>query len=131
VAAISFSDKSENKDFKFYHNIFVGKDSLIKGRDILGGSKFTGNDWWSIDSKFKAWGINNFKQWAIKFNQEQKNGKIVGMNINPVFKKPDLTKMTEAGQMPSFKGYQFSKESVLKKKFGGDLKQTLLNEIIY
>jgi len=131
VAAISFSDKSENSGFEFYHNIFVGKDSLIRGRDILARCKFTGNDWWSIDGKFKAWGIDNFKKWAIKFGQEQKKGKIVGLNIKPAFKNPDLTKLTDAGQIGRLQGYQFSKVSMLKKRFGGDLKQTLLNESMY
>jgi hypothetical protein len=115
VAAISFSDKSENNGFEFYHNIFVGKDSLIKGRDILGKCKFQGNDWWSIAKGFNAWGINDFKTWAVKFNQEQNNGRISGLNINPRFKNPGSATMTSASQIKSFTGYELPKDSKLKK----------------
>ena len=48
VAAISFSEKSLNNGFDFYHNIFVGRDALVIGRDSLGKCRFTGNDWWSL-----------------------------------------------------------------------------------
>ena len=106
VAAISFSDKSENKDFDFYDNIFVGKDSLIKGKDILGNCNFTGNDWWSIDSQFNAWGLKDFKTWAIKCGKEQKNGRIVGTNIAPKFKNPGNAALTTAAQIKSFGGYK-------------------------
>ena len=121
VAAISFSDKSENGGFEFYHNVFVGKDSLIKGRDLLGKCKFEGNDWWSLKSGFNAWGIKSFKSWAVKYHQERKNGKLIGFNINPKFNQPDLTKFTAINQLHSFPGYQFSKSSALKNLFGGNL----------
>ena len=121
VAAISFSDKSENSGFNFYHNVFVGKDSLIKGRDILGKCKFSGNDWWSLDSRFNAWAMKSFRAWSVKFNKERKNGKVIGFNIDPKFKNPDLTRFTEVRQLNFFSGYQFSKWSALKKHFGGNL----------
>ena len=121
VAAISFSDKSENSGFSFYHNVFVGKDSLIKGRDILGKCKFSGNDWWSINSGFNAWGVKSFKTWTVKFNKVRKNGKITGFNIDPKFKNPDLTRFKDDRYLNFFSGYQFSKWSELKKYFGGNL----------
>ncbi|BAU55876.1 right-handed parallel beta-helix repeat-containing protein [Mucilaginibacter gotjawali] len=121
VAAISFSDKSENGGFDFYHNVFVGKDSLIKGRDILGKCKFEGNDWWSLKSGFNAWGIKSFKAWTIKYHQERKNENLIGWNINPDFINPDLRAFKEIGKLNSFRGYLFSKKSTLKKHFGGNL----------
>ncbi len=120
VAALSFSDKSENGGFDFYNNIFVGKDSLIKGKDKLGKCRFTGNDWWSIDSKFNAWGIKDFKTWATQFNQEQKDGKITGLNINPPFKKPGTATMTSYRQVPYYKGYHLPAKSELKKLITGN-----------
>ncbi|MDR3694394.1 right-handed parallel beta-helix repeat-containing protein [Mucilaginibacter sp.] len=121
VAAISFSDKSENGGFDFSHNVFVAKDSLIKGRDILGKCRFEGNDWWSLQSGFNAWGIKSFKAWAMKYQQEKKNRRLTGFNIDPKFNEPDLTRFTAVSQLHSFPGYQFSKSSALKKHFGGDL----------
>jgi hypothetical protein len=121
VAAISFSEKSLNSGFDFYHNIFVGKDSLLIGRDILGKCKFTGNDWWSLASGFNIKGIKTLAAWAKKTGQEQKKGKIVGLNINPKFKNQDMTKLTNVRQAHLFTGYRFSEGSALKKPFGGDL----------
>jgi hypothetical protein len=115
VAALSFSDKSENNGFRFYHNIFVGKDSLIKGRDILGNCKFTGNDWWSLQDGFNAWGQKDIKAWTIKFKQEQENNKMIGLNLNPGFKKPGHAKMTSADQIALDKSYQLPEGSKLKK----------------
>jgi hypothetical protein len=123
VAALSFSDKSENDGFDFYHNIFVGRDSLIKGRDKLGKCRFTGNDWWSLTSGFNAWGIKDFKKWAITFHQEQKGDKIVGFNLDPAFKNPGSSNLTGAYQILNVYGYEFSQRSVLKKLFGGNLPQ--------
>ncbi len=133
VAAISFSDKSENSGFNFYRNIFVGKDSLIKGRDILGKCKFSGNDWWSVDGRFNTWGVKSFEAWAVKFNKERKNGKIIGFNIDPKFKNPDLTRFADVRYLNFFSGYQFSKWSELKKHFGGNLEPAdyLAREEIY
>jgi hypothetical protein len=127
VAALSFSEKSVNHDFDFYHNIFVGKDWLIKGVDYFGTARFTGNDWWSLDSKFNAWGIKDFKAWATKFGLEQRNGQIVGMNIDPRFKNPHITGLTTFGDAELFSGYQFSETSQLKKLFGGDLDQAVFS----
>ena len=46
VAAISFSELSKRKNFSFYNNIFVGRDSLIKGEK--GVDIFGHNLWWTL-----------------------------------------------------------------------------------
>ncbi len=119
VAAISFSDKSENGGFDLYDNIFVGKDSLIKGRDLLGRCRFTGNDWWSLAAGFNAWGEQDFRAWAKKYGQEQKKGKIGGLNVNPQFRHPGKTKITSEAQISSISGYELPKGSELKKLLKG------------
>ena len=131
VAAISFSDKSANNGFDFYHNIFVGRDALIKGRDSLGKCRFTGNEWWSLESGFNIDGTKNLQKWSAKTGKERKNGKLTGMNIDPKFKSPDISNLTDCNQMKTFTGFQFSKISVLKKRFGGDLAQTMPSNMIY
>jgi hypothetical protein len=106
VAALSFSEKSKNNGFDFYHNIFVGKDSLIKGIDSVGKCKFIGNDWWSIKGGFNIHGIKSFKKWAIQSGQEQQDGKIVGLNKRPKFKRPGKASFTTASQIGTFNGYR-------------------------
>jgi len=123
VAAISFSEKSANNGFDFQHNIFVGKDSLIKGRDSLGKCRFEANDWWSLESGFNIYGMKTLQAWSDKTGQEQKEGKLVGLNLDPKFKSPDITKFTDVVQMNFFTGYQFSESSALKNIFGGELEQ--------
>jgi len=125
VAALSFSEKSLNHNFEFYHNIFVGKDALIKGVDYFGTASFMGNDWWSLDSKFNAWGFKDFKAWATKFGLEQMYGHVVGLNIDPGFKNPNITGITTLGAVELFSGYRLSEASLLKKLFGGDLDQAV------
>ncbi len=51
-AALSFSEKSARKDLLFYDNVFVGRDSLIRGdrgRDV-----FRGNIWWVLRGDDRA-----------------------------------------------------------------------------
>ena len=108
VAAISFSEKSENRGFRFYNNIFVGKDSLIIGRDKIGEVVYQGNDWWSLTNGFNIGGIKDFKTWAIKTGKEQKDGKIIGLNQDPKFKAPGKASLTSATQLKMFTNYQLS-----------------------
>ena len=105
VAAISFSEKSESKGIRMYNNIFVGRDTLIKGKDKIGDVKFWQNDWWSIAAGFNIDGITSFKSWALKTGQEQVQSRIVGFNIKPDFKDPGSTKITSARQFRKFENY--------------------------
>lgn len=114
VAAISFSDKSENKEFRFSNNIFVGKDSLIRGEDKIGQCIFQYNDWWSMDSRFNIGGFRDLKAWAMKTGKEQEEGKVVGQNIDPHFKNPGKAALTSASQLRSFTGYDLPANAPLR-----------------
>lgn len=103
-AALSFSEKSERKNFRFFNNIFIGKDSLIKGNK--GVDTFLANDWWSLKRKFNADGMNDFKAWITKNNIEQLNGKIVGLNVLPQFKKANDTTFTAVSKIINFNSYK-------------------------
>jgi hypothetical protein len=116
VAAIRFSDKSGNSDFRFYNNIFVGKDLLLKGKDKIGQCAYSRNDWWSLESGFNIDGIKDLKAWAIKTGNEQNDGEIIGLNVKPGFKKPGNALITSASQLAKFKNYQLSKKSLIKLK---------------
>ena len=99
-----------------YNNVFIGKDSLIKGKDKIGDVKYQGNDWWSIDNGFNIDGIHDFRTWALKQGQEEKDGKVIGLNIKPEFKNPGNTTITSAAQLKNFTNYQLGKNSLLRKK---------------
>ncbi len=118
-AALSFSKTSERKDFRFINNIFIGKDSLIKGNE--GDDLFLANDWWTIEKEFNANGMNNFEKWAVEKNKEQLNGKIVGLNVLPHFANAGDAQLTNANQLASFCNYKI-KEISLATKSGIDLK---------
>jgi hypothetical protein len=91
-AAISYSEKSERKDFAFYNNIFVSKDSLIRGGK--GKDTFLGNAWWSLNRQFKG----------------------DGLNLDPAFKTPGKTALTSASTQPlaSFDVYKVPARSPLR-----------------
>jgi hypothetical protein len=51
-AALSFSEKSARKGLVFFDNVFVGKDSLIRGD--RGADVFRGNNWWVLHGNDRA-----------------------------------------------------------------------------
>jgi hypothetical protein len=118
-AAISYSDLSKNKDFFFFNNIFVAQDFLIKGIETNG--TYLGNDWWSL-GKFSIEGESTLKKWANSKNKEIQNGHLKGFQINPVFRDPGLTHLTDPRKLSTFFNYQLPPHSPLKTK-GLDLSQ--------
>ena len=119
-AALSYSEKSKRENFRFFNNIFVAKDSLIRGdksADI-----FSGNDWWSIDKKFNADGMSDLESWATKYNVEKLHGKLVGSNIDPLFLAAAIASVTIADSLSTFINYQLPQNSVLRTS-GLDLKK--------
>jgi hypothetical protein len=118
-AAISFSETSARKQFAFYNNIFVGKDSLIrgdKGKDI-----FQGNDWWSIARGFNADKLTDFAAWTKKYQVEIKSGALVGFNLDPHFRSPGKLQLTDFPDPAAFDAYDIPDNSVLRSR-GIDLK---------
>jgi hypothetical protein len=99
-----------------YNIVFIGRDSLIRGKDKIGDVKYWGNDWWSIESKFNIDGIKDINDWSVKTGLEQRNGKIIGMSIKPDFINPGHAAVTSASQLKNFNNYRLSNSSVLRKK---------------
>ncbi len=122
-AALSYSEKSTRKHFRFFNNIFIGKDSLIRGHK--GIDTFLANDWYSLEKKFNADGMSDFKAWISKYNIEQLNGKTIGLNVLPSFKKADDTTFADASKIINFDSYKIiGSSSVIQS--GIDL-QSLFN----
>ena len=116
VAAVTFSETSKCRNFHFYNNIFVGKDSLIKGSDNIGNAIFQGNDWWSLEHGFNISGIKDIKEWSSASGQESIDGKLVGLNEDPKLKKPGNSSLTSAIQLKAMSNYKLPKNSELRNK---------------
>ena len=111
-AAISYSELSKRTQFRFYNNIFAGRDTLIKG--IKGNDVFLANDWWSLTQRFNIEGMRNFVMWARQGKQEMLSGKVVGLNILPAFAQPGSTALTRASGLKTFECYAISPDSPLR-----------------
>jgi len=102
-AAISYSVESDHSNFKFYKNIFVGADELLKGQ--YGSDVFLGNNWWSLKSNFNIDGEHNFESWCKVKSKEQLDGVIKGSNIDPSFKNAGHADITNANWLSGFNNY--------------------------
>lgn len=112
-SAISYAKESDNESFKFYNNIFVAKDSIIIGQKQTG--EFLGNNYLSLQNGFSIEGITTLKAWANARKQELLNGKLVGLNINPAFKNPDIVNIINPDLLPAFFNCKLPKNSILRK----------------
>ncbi len=113
VSAICFSEKSESKGFIFKNNVFVAKDSLIKGQDKIGDVKYWGNNWWSLDHGFYMTGIKDFKTWRVQCKVSRSNTYKPASeeNIFLEFIAPGRTQLTSATQLGSFINYHLKRNS--------------------
>ncbi|MDB4923385.1 right-handed parallel beta-helix repeat-containing protein [Mucilaginibacter sp.] len=116
VAAICFSEVSKSRGLRFYNNIFVGKDTLIRGKDKIGDVIYHDNNWWSIEKGFNIDGLAALNAWALKTGKEQKDGKVTGLNIKPDFKNPGKATITSASHLKTFTNYQLPANSPLRNK---------------
>jgi hypothetical protein len=114
VAAIAFSEKSESRGLRFYNNVFISRDTLIRGKDILGDVKYLENDWWSLESGFKIDHYKDLKSWAMAENKQQIKDNIVGLNLKIDFRLPGKANITSATQLETFKNYEVPKNSRIR-----------------
>ncbi|MEP7108111.1 MAG: right-handed parallel beta-helix repeat-containing protein [Ferruginibacter sp.] len=119
-AAISYAGQSTRKGFLFYNNIFVGSDSLLKGKRT--NDTFLANNWWSLKSKFNIEGIHDLNEWAKKSGQEMLAGKLTGWNTDPDFKGAGTTTITSVPGLKLFDGYKIPVGSRLRQN-GLELKR--------
>lgn len=119
-AALSFSEKSKRKNFRFMNNIFIGADSLIRGDK--GTDTFIANDWYSLQKKFNADGMDDFNKWISHYKIETFQGKRVGLNVLPAFKKAGDTTFTDATHLNKYGSYKITGSSPVTSA-GIDLKK--------
>lgn len=98
-AALSFSEKSARRGFTFYKNIFVGADSLVRGK--RGVDVFKNNDWWVLHSKD---------------GRSDKPGDrgLTGVFVRPVFKDPGGTKLTDVRGLAGYTKYTLLGPAMLR-----------------
>ena len=115
VAALCYSEKSESKGLRFSYNVFVGKDSLIKGKDKIGDAKYLGNNWWSIDKDFSMNDVKNFEEWRKAQFHPIGDISPYETNLKPDFVNPGNTAITSADQLKDFNNYELKKNSPFSK----------------
>ena len=91
-AAIAFADLSKRKNFSWYNNIFMARDSLVKGRE--GQDILQGNDWCSLISNPPT---------------------SPSLHRNPGFLKAGNAGLTSASGIKKFDHYKIPKNSPLRK----------------
>jgi hypothetical protein len=116
---ISFENSSAHKNFTFCNNIFIGSGKPISG--VFTGSSFIGNDWWNTGGDIKFMKFASLAEWSKSTGQEIMNSRLVGMQLDPKFKGPLLTDITDPYQLEKLSGYILNSDSPLKNK-GLDLK---------
>ena len=97
----------------------MGVDDLILGN--IAGSTFLGNDWWNAGKDIKFPGFKNVNEWAKVTGQEMLNGKMEGMQVDPLLKGPFTTDITDPWQLDKLEGYVLNLNSPIKNR-GVDLK---------
>ena len=119
---ISYENSSAHRNFIFCNNVFFGSGDLLSGTDS--GSTFLGNDWWN-DTRLNTFlSCKNLDEWAKETGQEMFQNKMVGLQLDPKFKGPVLTNITDPHQLEKLDGYNLLPESGLKNK-GLDLELVL------
>jgi hypothetical protein len=114
VPMISFENASEHENFVFSNNIFLGSGQMISGKNR--GSRFLGNVWWSAGGDIKFMEFSSLAAWAKSTGQETENGKIIGMQTDPLLSGPLLTSITDPYQLNGLSGYLFRPDSPVKNR---------------
>jgi Right handed beta helix region len=110
--AIVYANESPYTGFRFYNNIFVGKDSIVEGHET--NSTYLGNNWYSLASTFNIGGFTSFQTWANSLHKEMNNGLVMGHNIDPAFSNPGAATLVLPGQLTGFNNYQLPAGSPLR-----------------
>lgn len=103
-AAISLPVEREKQQFHFYNNIFVAKDTLIKGD--LTNELFRGNVWWTVSRRFILSGFTDLNAWIRHTGQETWHGKVVGIQAAPAFNAPGKANLKAAAELPAWTNYE-------------------------
>jgi hypothetical protein len=119
-AVISYEQQSKNAGFLFYNNNFIGKGSLVTGKET--NSTYLGNNWYSIEDGFNIGNSRRFNAWVKATRKETYKGRIVGSNKDPLLTSPGNTSFRVPEKLNEFDKYKLPVDSPLRNS-GLDLKQ--------
>lgn len=111
---ISFENASDHENFVFSNNIFLGTGKLISGTNK--GSKFLGNVWWTAGGEISFGEFASLAEWAGATGQETMNGKIAGLQSDPLLTGPFTTSITDPYQLGTLSGFKLKPGSPLKNR---------------
>ncbi|ALJ01227.1 hypothetical protein DC20_05170 [Rufibacter tibetensis] len=104
-----------NENFGFYNNIFIGKGEILAGSSY--GDRFVGNTYWNIaGSSISFRGHRSLQEWANATGQEKLEGRLMGMNVDPMLTGPFTTTATDPYQLDNLTGYKLQASSHLINK---------------
>jgi hypothetical protein len=103
-AALSYDPQSIHREFRFCNNLFVGKDSLIRGK--FASSFFSGNDWWCLRPRSRARLYT-----AIPENREPG---VKGWHIDPAFRNPGNCRQIDPVRLGQYADYAIPPASPLR-----------------
>jgi parallel beta-helix repeat protein len=109
---LSYESSSEHRNFIFSNNIFIGKGQLISGHS--GGSRFIGNVWWAEAGPFNLMNFNSLEAWARATGQETLDTRIIGIEVDPLLKKPYITGITDPWKLNTLSGYTLEANSPIR-----------------
>lgn len=120
-ALVSYLYTSNNKNFRYNNNIFMGTGPVIKG--TMKDDRFTGNVYWNIPGKtISMGGYATVEEWANATGQEKLEGVMTGIQVDPKFKNPITPDLTDPYQLNTLTGFHLDPASPLKNK-GIDLQK--------
>jgi Right handed beta helix region len=111
--AIRYSELSERKNFTFYNNIFVVRDSLDKSQAVR--DVFSGNDWWGLNHLTQSVNKNELESANHELGKDKHpvNPKLI--NLNPEFRIAGKAGLTSASGIKKFNHYKIPAHSPLRK----------------
>ena len=111
--AIRYSELSERRNFAFYNNIFVARDSLERRmavRDIFGA-----NDWSGLNYTIQSGNINGLESTNNEQGKDKHSVNRELINLNPEFRLAGHAKLTSASGIKKFNHYEIPAGSPLRK----------------
>ncbi len=111
--AVRYSEMSERKNFAFYNNIFVARDSLERSRAIR--DVFSGNDWWDLNYTNPSGNINGLESANMEQGKDKHSVNQKLINLNPEFRMAGKTTLTSALGIKKFNHYKIPAQSPLRK----------------
>ncbi|MCU0370592.1 MAG: right-handed parallel beta-helix repeat-containing protein [Bacteroidales bacterium] len=104
-------------NFNFRNNIFIieGEGATVRGlRGDMEQGLFQGNCYWNPGGGFSIGSYRSLLEWASATGQEKVNGKIVGLNTDPMLIAPGKgEKLKDPGKLPGLFAYRLKEGSPL------------------